>query len=98
VARAVSLVARAVNDVLKPAGLSVAQANGELAGQTVSHVHVHVLPRRMGDDLLLSWDREKTNQTKVDCARIAEIAARLRSRLRNELTCRCRNLDLRSRR
>jgi histidine triad (HIT) family protein len=57
------------------------QANGELAGQTVPHVHVHVLPRRRGDNLLLNWDREATDRNKADSARIAEIAARLRSRL-----------------
>jgi histidine triad (HIT) family protein len=83
VARAVTQVARAVNDVLKPGGISVVQANGELAGQTVPHVHVHVLPRRTGDDLLLSWDRNRTDQDKADGARVAEIAARLRSRLRD---------------
>jgi histidine triad (HIT) family protein len=40
----VAKVARAVNEVLQPGGISLVQANGELAGQTV--FHVHVLPRR----------------------------------------------------
>jgi hypothetical protein len=34
-------------------------------------------------DLLLNWDRDRTDQNKADSARIAEIAARLRSRLRS---------------
>src|SRR5262249_251235 len=45
----VAKVARAVNEVLQPGGISLVQANRELAGQTVFHVHVHVLPRRAGD-------------------------------------------------
>jgi hypothetical protein len=76
-------LARAVNDVLEPGGISLVQANGELAGQTVPHVHVHVLPRRTGDNLLLNWDRDRTDQNMADSARIAEIAARLCSRLRS---------------
>jgi histidine triad (HIT) family protein len=51
----VAKLARAVNETLQPGGLSLVQANGEVAGQTVSHVHVHVLPRRAGDNLLLNW-------------------------------------------
>jgi len=53
----VAKLARAVNETLQPDGLSLVQANGEVAGQTVRHVHVHVLPRRAGDNLLLNWDR-----------------------------------------
>ncbi len=61
--------------------ISLVQANGELAGQTVPHVHVHILPRRSDDHLLLNWDRAGTDRSHADSARIAEIAARLRSRL-----------------
>ena len=82
VASTVVKVARAVNDELRPGGLSVLQANGALAGQTVPHVHVHILPRRADDNLLINWDREGTNHQTADPARIAAIADRLRSRLR----------------
>jgi diadenosine tetraphosphate (Ap4A) HIT family hydrolase len=56
----VAKLARAVNEALQPSALNIVQANGELAGQTVSHVHVHILPRRAGDNLLMSWDRNRT--------------------------------------
>ena len=79
VASTVAKVARAVNEVLRPGGISLVQANGELAGQSVLHVHVHVLPRQAGDDLLMNWDRD---DRPVDRDRIAEIAERLRSLLR----------------
>jgi histidine triad (HIT) family protein len=65
---------------LQPGGLSVLQANGALAGQTVPHVHVHVLPRRLGDNLLINCHRERT--AAVDSGRIAAIARQLRARLR----------------
>jgi histidine triad (HIT) family protein len=80
VAAAAATVARAVDAVLRPAGLSLVQANGAAAGQTVFHLHIHVLPRCIGDDLLLNWDRKGSGGG--DRRRIAEIAERLRARLR----------------
>lgn len=82
VADSVVKVARAVDDLLQPGGLSVLQANGAIAGQTVPHVHVHVLPRRPGDNLLINWDRERTSAGAADPARIAALALQLRTRLR----------------
>jgi histidine triad (HIT) family protein len=81
VAAAAVAVARAVEEVLRPGGLSLLQANGALAGQTVPHVHLHVLPRRAGDNLLMNWDRERIAAATAEPARIAAIAARLRARL-----------------
>lgn len=75
-------IARAVNEALEPGGLSLVQANGALAGQTVPHVHVHVLPRRAGDDLPMNWDRMRGADTvHTDPARLAAVAARIRARL-----------------
>ncbi len=83
VAASVVKVARAVDDVLRPGGISLVQANGAPAGQTVPHVHVHVLPRRAGDDLPLNWDRSRRDDAIGDSAYIADMAARLRARLRD---------------
>ena len=80
-ASAAAKVARAVNEVLRPGGISLVQANGEAAGQSVIHVHIHVLPRREGDDLRLNWDRDRPASGHRDGADIAEIARRLRARL-----------------
>jgi histidine triad (HIT) family protein len=82
VASTAARVARVVNEVLRPGGISLLQANGELAGQSVLHVHVHVLPRRAGDGLPINWDRNRDEDQRFDRHRIAEIAERLRLRLR----------------
>jgi histidine triad (HIT) family protein len=44
----VQRVARAVRFALKPDGVSVAQFSGQVAGQTVFHLHFHVIPRWEG--------------------------------------------------
>ena len=81
VASTAAKVARAVSEVLRPGGISLLQANGELAGQSVLHVHVHVLPRVAGDNLLINWDRTRNEGQRHDRDRIAAIAERLRSGL-----------------
>lgn len=43
--RAVHRTARAAEKALKPEGLSIMQFNGEAGGQTVFHLHFHIIPR-----------------------------------------------------
>lgn len=42
---------RALVEELQPGGVQVAQFNGAAAGQTVFHVHVHLVPRYAGQGL-----------------------------------------------
>ena len=44
----VQRVARAVKAALKPDGLTIMQFNGSAGGQTIDHLHVHVIPRWHG--------------------------------------------------
>jgi histidine triad (HIT) family protein len=47
----VQRVARAVRAALKPDGIVVTQFNGAAAGQTVYHLHFHIIPRWEGQPL-----------------------------------------------
>ena len=42
---AVQRTARAVTKVLQPEGFSILQFNGDAGGQTVFHLHFHIVPR-----------------------------------------------------
>ena len=74
VGRASARVARAIRDAFGPAGLSVYQANGKPAGQTVFHYHVHLVPRHEADGMLLTWPVKNPPREKLQeyAARIAE--------------------------
>ena len=47
----VQRVARAVKAALNPDGILISQFNGSAAGQTIFHLHVHILPRWAGMEL-----------------------------------------------
>lgn len=77
IGRACARVARAIRVAFEPQGLSVYQANGSPAGQTVFHYHVHLLPRHDGDGMQLTWPVKNPSRTKLE-----EYAQRIRAALR----------------
>ena len=48
-------VAEALKQGLELEGINVLQNNGSLAGQTVYHFHMHLIPRYHGDEVGLTW-------------------------------------------
>ena len=76
VAHAAAHVARGIRDAFMPEGLSVYQANGKPAGQTVFHYHVHLVPRAEGDGMALAWPVKNPPRAKLE-----EYAARIRAKL-----------------
>ena len=48
----VRVVARAVQKCFTPDGITIWQSNGIASGQEIFHTHVHVLPRRVGDEII----------------------------------------------
>ncbi|MDA0996719.1 MAG: HIT family protein [Proteobacteria bacterium] len=72
----VSRVAGAVRDELSPDGINVVQANGPGAKQSVFHIHFHVIPRHLGDNLTMNWDLQPG-----DMGEIGKLAERLRARI-----------------
>ena len=64
-------VATAVKVALHSPGVMIAQFNGSAAGQTVPHVHFHIIPRHAAEPL------RPHAQLAADPGRLREIAARI---------------------
>ena len=47
-------------------GLNLVQNNGEAAGQTVSHFHLHMIPRYVDDGQTLGWNPGKASEEELD--------------------------------
>jgi histidine triad (HIT) family protein len=76
VARTSARVARAIKAAFNPDGLSVYQANGEAAGQTVFHYHVHLTPRYAGDGMEFTWPVKNPPREQLE-----QCAAKIRAKL-----------------
>lgn len=76
VAGMVVRVARAIRAAFAPEGLSVYQANGAAAGQTVLHYHVHLVPRYAGDGMAFTWPVQNPPREALE-AHAARILAAL---------------------
>jgi histidine triad (HIT) family protein len=74
--RSAAHVARAIRAAFSPEGLSVYQANGRAAGQTVFHFHLHLVPRHADDGMSLVWPLKNPPREKLE-----EYAAQIRARL-----------------
>ena len=68
-------IAKAVKKGLAPDGMVLTQFNGPAAGQTVFHVHFHIIPRTEGAPLA------PHGRSMVDAASLELIAAKIRSAL-----------------
>ena len=66
VARTAQKVAKAVMTELKPAGVNLIQANGPGAGQSVPHLHIHILPRRADDGLKINWEPKAGDMKEIE--------------------------------
>ena len=56
-----------MTDILGCDGYNIVQNNGEPAGQTVFHFHMHLIPRSKGDEVGLGWKMgELTDEDKED--------------------------------
>ena len=68
-------IAKAVKKGLNPPGIMLAMLNGAPAGQSVFHIHFHVIPRAHGVDLGLHA------RSMVDPKTLEPIAAKIRAAL-----------------
>ena len=49
-------MAARLRDGLNCDGFNIVQNNGEIAGQTVFHFHMHLIPRKAGDQAVPEWE------------------------------------------
>lgn len=71
----VQKLTRVITEELQPDGVQIAQFNGAPAGQTVFHIHLHIVPRFNGDNL------EMHATAKGDPVELQKLQARLVGRL-----------------
>lgn len=71
----VQRVARAVRAALNPDGLVVTQFNGATAGQTVYHLHFHIIPRWEGVAL------GRHAEGMADMEELKDLAARISAKI-----------------
>jgi len=73
--RTTQRIAAAIKKAFNPPGVMIAQLNGAAAGQSVFHLHFHVIPRYAGKDFHIH------GAPKADPAALAAHAARIRAAL-----------------
>lgn len=61
-----SVVARALKEALHCDGLNILQNNGTIAGQTVFHFHMHLIPRYKGDTVTLKWEEHSSEDLDME--------------------------------
>ena len=66
-------LATKMTEILHCDGFNIVQNNGEVAGQTVFHFHMHLIPRYKGDKVGLGW-----KMGQLDNAQKEEILAKIR--------------------
>lgn len=62
-------MAKRMRDKLRCDGLNLVQNNGEAAGQTVEHFHIHLIPRYSGDGQNLNWIPGNPSQEELEAVR-----------------------------
>ena len=50
-------------------GMNVLQNNGEAAGQTVHHFHVHLIPRYKDDNISIKWNTMDLTDDEIEIVR-----------------------------
>lgn len=66
-------IARALKKELNCEGMNVVQNNGAIAGQTVFHFHLHLIPRYSGDTVNIGWQ-----PGEADKEMLGELAKKIR--------------------
>lgn len=66
-------IAPAIKEAMGTSAMNILQNNGELAGQTVMHFHLHLIPRRKDDGVSVKW--QPTEPADEDMERVRKLIA-----------------------
>lgn len=58
-----------MTEKLKCDGFNLVQNNGEIAGQTVQHFHLHLIPRYISDGKNINWVPGEPSQEELEAVR-----------------------------
>lgn len=62
-------MATKMRNKLRADGMNLVQNNGSVAGQTVTHFHLHLIPRYEGDGQNISWEPKAATQDELEAVR-----------------------------
>lgn len=69
-------VARGIRAASGCEGMNLVQSNGRAGQQDVFHFHLHLVPRYVGDSIVLDWDNSPASQGEL-----LQIASEIRAQL-----------------
>lgn len=72
----VNIISRAVCRAFGLHGMNIGMNVGEVAGQSVPHVHVHIIPRKEGDN---GGSMHSIVETHQDTGNLADLAKKIRN-------------------
>lgn len=76
---AIRRTARAVRASVSPDGMNIIQSTGDVATQTIAHVHFHIVPRWADDRMVLSWPTEAAEDDASQAETLALVQSLLPS-------------------
>lgn len=66
-------LATIIKDVFKAEGVNLVNNNGKVAGQSVFHYHMHIVPRYKEDSFLITFQNNSDSLTDEDYKKRAEL-------------------------
>ena len=63
-------VAKVMKETLGFENMNLVQNNGPVAGQTVNHLHVHLIPRYEGDEVKVTWPQMDLTDEQIDAVKV----------------------------
>ena len=71
-----TVIAKALKQATGCEGMNILQNNGEVAGQSIRHFHLHLIPRYQEDGFALPWKTKEYTEKELE-----ELAAEIRKRI-----------------